>query len=767
MIRRLRLLRNIGQFDSVDTAGTIELQRLALIYAENGRGKTTLVAILRSLAAGDPILITERRRLSAEHPPHVVLSCDGHGADAVFQDGQWNRTYPDLLIFDDVFVDENVHSGLDIQAGHRQNLHELVLGAQGVALSRRIQELVRRIEDHNRELRDKARAIPEAERGGLAMDDFCALEARPEIAQEIQETERVLAAAREQDSVRNTPAFQTISLPSFDLDAVEEILGEDLPSLDASAAARVQTHLATLGDGGEQWLSEGMGRLPVSELGPPGDTCPFCAQGLEGSPVIGHYRAYFSEAYSDLKRSIGAALQRVEQTHGGDVPAGFERAVRVAVERRQFWSQFCEVEEVVVDTAEVVRDWTAARDALLSALQRKQAAPLEAIALGDGERAAAATYEGHRQRIAAISAALMRANEAIGVVKELAAGSDPGTIEGNLVRLRAVQARHSPEIGPRCEDYLEERAAKAQTEAEGDQARAELDDYRTNVFPQYQTSVNLYLQRFTAGFRLDRVTSTGTRGGPACSYSVLINNTPVPVTGGGTQPGEPSFRNTLSAGDRNTLALAFFFASLDQDPGLGAKVVAIDDPISSLDDHRSLTTVQEVRRLAERAGQVVVLSHDKRFLCRIWDGADATIRSALEIARAGDGSTVRAWDVAQDSVTEHDRRHTQFRDFVEDGTGEPREIARAIRPHLEAFLRVACPANFPPGTLLGPFIALCRQRLEQADEILGADETRELDELKEYANRFHHDTNPAWETELINDAELQSFVRRALEFARA
>jgi wobble nucleotide-excising tRNase len=45
----------------------------------------------------------------------------------------------------------------------------------------------------------------------------------------------------------------------------------------------------------------------------------------------------------------------------------------------------------------------------------------------------------------------------------------------------------------------------------------------------------------------------------------------------------PSFRNTLSAGDRNALALAFFFASLERDPQRAQKIVVIDDPISSLD----------------------------------------------------------------------------------------------------------------------------------------------------------------------------------------
>lgn len=764
MIRRIRLLRNIGQFDSVDAGATIALGRFVLIYAENGRGKTTLVAVLRSLKTGDPVPITERGRLGSQHPPHVVLTCDGDPPDALFQGGQWNRMHPDLLIFDDVFVDENVHSGLAIGAEHRQNLHEVVLGAQGVELSRRIQELVRRVEEHNRALREKASSIPEAERGGLSVDDFCALQARPEIEREIQETERALAAARVQEPVRNTPGFQALSLPGFDPDAIEHILGEDMPSLDAGAAARVQEHVATLGAGGEQWLSDGMRRLPESAPGTPAAVCPFCAQDLAGSPVIAHYRAYFSQAYAELKRRIEEALRRVERTHGGDVPAGFERALRVAVERRQFWSQFCELPEIVVDTAEIVRDWSAAREAVTAALRQKQAAPLEAIVLTEPAREAVATYESHRQRVADLSDRLIRANEAIEVVKEQAAGADARAIEMNLARLRAIKARHSPEIAQHCDDYLAEKTAKARTEAERDQARAELDDYRTNVFPRYETSVNLYLQRFTAGFRLDSVTSTGTRGGPACSYNVLINNTPVPVAGGAAPPGAPSFRNTLSSGDRNTLALAFFFASLDQDPGLGDKVVIIDDPISSLDDHRSLTTVQEVRRLADRAGQVIVLSHDKRFLCRIWNGADPTMRSALEIVRDGDGSTLRSWNVAQDSVTEHDRRHARLREFVDRGTGDPREIARAIRPHLEAFLRVACPENFPPGTLLGPFLGLCRQRIGQQNQILDQPAIQELTGLAEYANRFHHDTNRAWETEVINEAELRSFVQRALAF---
>ena len=72
----------------------------------------------------------------------------------------------------------------------------------------------------------------------------------------------------------------------------------------------------------------------------------------------------------------------------------------------------------------------------------------------------------------------------------------------------------------------------------------------------------------------------------------------------------------------------------------------------------------------------------------------------------------------------------------------------------------------PPGTLLGQFLSVCRQTVGTPHQILDQPATQELDEVVEYVNRFHHDTNRAWETKAINDAELRSFVGRALRFAR-
>jgi wobble nucleotide-excising tRNase len=316
-----------------------------------------------------------------------------------------------------------------------------------------------------------------------------------------------------------------------------------------------------------------------------------------------------------------------------------------------------------------------------------------------------------------------------------------------------------------CDEYLEERELKVAEEARRDAARTALDNYRRTIFPTYQAAINEFLRRFNAGFRLDRVTSQNIRGGSACVYNVLINNQPVAVSAA-TTAGTPSFRNTLSAGDRNTLALAIFFASLEENANLGDTIVVIDDPVSSLDDHQSLTTVQEIRRLTERAAQVIVLSHSKPFLCALWEGADPTLRVAFEFVRQGDGSTIRSWDVNKDLITEHDRRHALIRDFIDGAVPNPRDVAQSLRPVLEAFLRVSFPAECPPSTLLGPFRGMCEQRVGTPREILSQADINELRNLTEYANRFHHDTNPAYLTQRINDAELLDFARRTLAFAK-
>ena len=758
-VERFQLLRNVGQFDSVNAGAQIALTPLTLIYAENGRGKTTLTAILRSLSTGDSALIEDRHRLGAAQRPHVVLAVSGQ--QVVYQNGAWAAPLPRVAVFDDAFVSANVCSGIEIESSHRQNLHELILGAQGVALNAELQRHVAAIEQHNRDLRAKEAAIPAALRAGLTVDAFCALPADADIDARIQEAERNLAAVQAADAIRQRDTFLPLSLPDFDLTAVAGVLARTLPDVQTETAARVREHLRRLGRGGEAWIGEGMSRISAASEGQDSDACPFCAQDLAGSPLIRHYEVYFSDAYNGLKSAIIDIGKGIADSHSGEIQAAFERAVRVAVQSRDFWRGFMEVPDIEIDTAAILRNWNAARDAVLTVLRAKAAAPLEAMTLPPEAIAAVETFARDAQAIADVSATLTAHNSRIALVKEQAAAANVAALTADLARVQAVKARHSPPLNAACDTYVAEKDAKSESEKQRNVARLALDQYRTAIFPAYEQAINDYLGRFNAGFRLGAVGSVNTRAGSSASYNVVINNVAVGLTANAG----PSFRTTLSAGDRNTLALAFFFASLEQDPNLAGKIVVIDDPMTSLDEHRSLATILELRALVGRVRQVIILSHSKSFLCQTWEGADAQTRSALRINRDGNGSTLAAWDVRQDCITEHDKRHALVSAYIQTANAaNERAVAEALRPILEAYMRVAYPALFPPGSLLGPFLNVCRQRLGQTNEVLNAADIAELERLLNYANRFHHDSNSAWQTVAINDQELLNAAQRALRF---
>ena len=760
MIQNIKLIRNVGMFDSDSGAANVDLGKLVLIYAENGRGKTTLTSILRSLATNEPRFVEERSRLGAQNPPHICFNAAGQPTSVMFQNGVWTRTLPHMKIFDDFFVDTNVHSGLNVEPQHRQNLHELILGDQGVTLTRTLDNLVEANEQYIRDLREKSEAFPPDMLNGLEVDEFCDITQMDDVEDKIQNAERALEAARNRDAVLSADLFNTVFLPDFDAVGIAQVLSQGLSDLDSAAEAQVRTHIAELGDGGESWVADGVGLLSRHDA----TDCPFCGQSIEAEDLIAHYQAYFGEAYEALKSNIDAAVTAVRGAHQGAAQTALERTVGAIAERKQFWSRFTDIAISNIDTAAILEDWNDAIAVVFAKLQTKQGTPLEQMELGERATGAFAKYTAHQVHVENVNLEISAANDAVMALKETTETADTNELETQLSKLRATKERHSPKGAALSTDYLATRQLKLASDDDRETARKALQDYRDQVFPALQGNVNAYLPRFNAGFRVDRVTAANRRSGSYCTYDVVINNAAVAVGNANPSPGELSFRNTLSAGDRNTLALALFFSSLDESPNLANTIVVVDDPVSSLDDHRTTATIQCIGDLKDESEQVIVLSHNKPFLCEVWNRYGYADCTTFQIERGSSGSTIRSWDPSTDAFTLHDQRHNLLEGYLQNpaGTHPTREVAQSIRPHLEYYFRVSCPGYCPPGTRIGQFVDRCRQSMNSPDAILGASVFRELSGIVDYSNQFHHDTNKDHMTSTINDQELYGFVQRTL-----
>jgi wobble nucleotide-excising tRNase len=81
-----------------------------------------------------------------------------------------------------------------------------------------------------------------------------------------------------------------------------------------------------------------------------------------------------------------------------------------------------------------------------------------------------------------------------------------------------------------------------------------------------------------------------TAGSPSSTFKLRINGVVVELGDSKTPRGTPCFRSTMSSGDRNTLALAFFLVQLQQRSDIGNLTVVFDDPLTSLDRFRQQFT---------------------------------------------------------------------------------------------------------------------------------------------------------------------------------
>ena len=341
--------------------------------------------------------------------------------------------------------------------------------------------------------------------------------------------------------------------------------------------------------------------------------------------------------------------------------------------------------------------------------------------------------------------------------------TDITTIEAALVTLRLTKKRHEPEVKTACEKYQAAVAEKGRIEEQKAAAKDKLDKHTKTVLGKYEQTINRLLGDFHAGFSITK-TEHGYPGGVASSsYQILINATPVELGNDKTPLDKPSFRNTLSSGDRSTLALAFFLAQLEHDPAKASKIVVFDDPFNSQDSFRKDHTVRKIRDCGEMCAQVIVFSHDLHFLKRIWDRLQEkpAERQCLELKRIGlYNTTIVECDIEAATQSAYKTDRQALTDFYHDGLGEVRDVVQKIRPVIETYTKILAGDIVTEADTLGVIVGKLRAAgpTHQLHPLCDG-----LDDLNIYTRRYHHGENQHAATELITDGELHSYVKRTLE----
>jgi len=756
MLERVILLKNVGKFHGC-AAGNIPFEKLTLIFGSNGAGKTTLCDVLRSLALGSPDYLLGRKRLSATNPPEVTLRISQ--TNHAFTSNGWSSTFPDLQVFDKTYIHDNVFSGDHVFHDHKKKLYHVILGETGTTLARRIEEIAKEISDLNRTIGELKTTVQASVPAGTDVSVFVALPKLDDLDSQITEKRSEVAALAQGEAIKIRPKLSAVTLPTLSLD-IEQLLAKTVASLSTEAEARVREHVsAHLDHNGEGWLADG---LKYAE----GGDCPFCGRSLNGIELIGSFRAFFSEAYSSLKAELGSARKTIDAALGESSLLALQRAVTTNRSHWDFWSAFVKnIELPGLDfTSDIQPALASYRDALHGLVAKKKLSPLDPIA---GDEA----LQKARSAVQAVMGVLDEYNQKVAHINSLVDGIKTEISAGNVANakkelaiLEATKVRHSSPASENCARYQEALDRKKKLEEEKDAAKEQLEKYSTTVCKDYQEAINGLLVKFGSGFQLEGTQHQYVGGSPSSTFQLKIDGVSIDVGDERTPLSKPSFRNTLSSGDRATLALAFFVVQLERDPRLAEKIVVFDDPFTSQDEYRRTVTQHLILRFAGKAKQVIVLSHDVSFLRNLYDECPKKTVGlrCLQMRREKSGTGLHLFDIEQATASDYYVMYRKLSHFRDENIGDPFDIAKTVRPFMECWIKLQCPGNNFGSMMLGQILSEIENADASSDLAQLQSDLQELQEINSYSTQFHHADKPLAPKPQVNESELLAFVSRTL-----
>lgn len=763
MLEKVICIDNVGVIKK-GAPKSADLQKVALVYADNARGKSTLSSLLLACSGGDVQGVVSRKTVGATTDQKVILRFNPLSGEAAFNvefDGTtWKGPRPGLHVFNQTFVERNVFASNGVQPDQREALLTLALGDAAVVERTKFE----RYSGLQRESAGKVAAAEGALvgfRGNHTVDQFIAFAPLSDFQQQLADVDKKIGEARDAVRIVKRPHFKTIEVPSFNFDGLSEVVGSSFTSLVAMAEKLVKAHLAKhSGSKTEQWVAEGLNHQPEAE-------CPFCGQATRDLEILDAYRAYFDKSYAEHSRRVARLRIDVsERLHGRQLDS-WKAGVEFNHGLLSVWAESLALEPIPeIDFATVARIFASVELALFKMVKAKERDPLAAL---DPKPFATALIDlGSITAMAkAYNVRIEELNALIGQYKAKIAGPDLAALNSTRSQLVIRGSRHEAKVVSLVDAVTTARAEYKAAESSKNAARAELDKLMADTLLKFEVAINEWLLKFAAPFKLEKLAPSYAGGGLRSAYVLKVRGATVNVGPGAS--GELSFQSALSEGDKRTLAFAFFLAKLFADPKRASAIVVLDDVFTSLDKHRRHNTIDAVLKMVSECAQVIALAHDAHFLREIKKRVSKKkLGSTSELALHRDGhdySYLDVFDLDDYCASEYYKHYVLVEKFVNaEPSGSLLEVAKSLRLLVEGHMHRCFPKKFREGQTVGEMLEVVKNATPENPVIKLQSLHADLSSFNEFAAAFHHETSGGYTRMEVNEGELLPFAKGALGF---
>ncbi|WP_082177634.1 AAA family ATPase [Arthrobacter sp. RIT-PI-e] len=755
MLQRIELVQGIGLLHEARGAGH-RLQEVSLIYAGNGRGKSTLSSVLRSASASNPSFIEERRTIDGTLDPQVVLQFDS-GHKVKYLDGKWSERRPEIVVFDTAFIDSNVHSGGQVSTEHRKNLLDFAIGDRAVASRKREEQAVTAQQKASAEIaRLKKQIAPYSD--GMPHAVFKNLANIENAEAELAELDKRRTDAMRSKAILEQPLPNRLLIPDLRINELFHVLRQTLDDVHAQAEEIVSQHMSGLKDqNSSTWLSQG-------QQYDNGATCPYCGQITKNISLIRMYQTHFNETYKELHERVRAAAVFIETVISENTLHELFQQRDLVANRLAAWRPYVQVGELSGDQDDLARSSISNLHSLMQVLFLDKGLVIAEESGTTGDKDEACRLEAQLGQIITDQNDLIDTYRAqIERYMESLQAENVAQLEKKISEIKLAVTRNSQSVVDLFEELDKAEASLKDAEKEKEDARVELKHTMSSTLRRYKIDINKHLTNLGAAFEIDEIGTNFYGQSARSDYGLKLRGKPVRLAGG-----NPSFDTALSEGDKRTLAFAFFVASTLSDPDISNRIIVIDDPVSSLDRSRREYTSEVLLDMAVKCSQLIVLAHDAVFLksCR-----SAFIRKpheknvfAFQISRVVDNySGFDSLDLDKECETPYFTNYRKVDEFVSGKGGSMQEAAIAIRPLLEGYLHRRFPGKVPADLMLGQVLAEIGVAEDPSPLVHASELVSELQRINGFAGRFHHDTNPNFTFENVDSGSVVAYGKRALD----
>ncbi len=743
MIKKITELKNIGKFENYKSSD-ISFGKFVGIFADNGSGKSTLTNILRSFNDNNPNIIIGRKTIASGG--NVSCKIETDTGFKKFSDNQWDQTESNILIFDANFVNQNIFSGMYVGIDHRRKLYQFILGEEAIHLNEQVNSIAQDIAKVTQEANEIKKELNKTIGKAIKLDDFLKLKQIDNINTVIEAKRKEVKALTNKEKVISKSLINKLPQINYSLELLKDLLKKTVKEVSSDSELKVKKHIEKcLTEEGEDWIKQGKTYSKQDE------SCPYCGTELKGNDLIKAYNDYFNKSYNQLKYDIDTEIESVNRSFNKGIAEKSKKVLSDNDVLVEFWDQYVSTSLLLEDPEQgdyfpilaeqdIQNFYDDVMEKLTVLIKKKHNAPLEDFSGDPLFDELSNLFDNHIKIITDYNNLVDSQNTLLKSYKEGLGSSNLQTEQQSLTLLEFTKERYIDENEKQCQSYLNKIKNKEDLVQKKEEAKNKLDTETQKIPEKYQSRINHYLERFGAEFRISDHKKVNPSGQSATEYKLVLRGTEIILGDNKTPEDVTSFQNTLSEGDKSTLAFSYFLARLDSETNLENKVLVFDDPISSLDRFRRSWTRSILKQFGLKAKQLIVLSHEPSFVEDLAHTLRATDFKCYSINWDSErnSSVIAPAEIKELNRNDYIRNLEKVKNYLKANIGNPEDIKARLRHLLEHYIRNKYPQSFFKKDNLGNMIRTIRES-DTDDEYNSENENlHDLDAINEYSIDENH-----------------------------